>query len=161
MDTKPLDMEAMIGRTGCHYKTENYLQHVTFWFCASVHVCNTPPTDTRIIGTLPQHPAAALPLFRGGSWPGFLRFSPRCRGSAGGPTQPRWTPRLQRNNTSSIATYIDSRQYMYCEENVLFHRFTITVSLTRHDNLCGEDLYRHCLLSNPYTYLFWCIINID
>lgn len=61
MDTKPLDMEAMIGRTGCHYKTENYLQHVTFWFCASVHVCNTPPTDTRIIGTLPQHPAAALP----------------------------------------------------------------------------------------------------
>lgn len=87
-------------------------------------------TDARINGILPQHPAAAPPLFRGGSWPGFQRFFPRCRGSAGGPTQPRWTPRLQRNNTSSTATYIDSNNT--CIVKKMFHFTNSKKSFQQH-----------------------------
>lgn len=122
MDTTPLEMEAIIGRTGCHCtkskdemgKLSDCKEHGDQYnwkyidrSLVSMFILYTVFYWARIwvLTSLQQHPAAALLWFHAGSSPGCRYSSPRCRGHAAWLNQPRCTRHRRRNSSASTESW--------------------------------------------------------
>lgn len=96
METTPLEMEAIIGRTGCHcgVEVEGRKEHILIQF--QMKCCLVVE-----IWTLQQHPTGALLWFHVGSSPGFQCSFPKCRGHAAWLNQPRCIHHHQKSSSAS------------------------------------------------------------
>ena len=125
MDTTPLEMEAIIGRTGCHWtevkgemgKLSDFKQHcVTMLLKFHGNIvcqCLYLRTVSQFLRSLPPHPAAALLWFHEGSSPGCRCSSPRCRARAAGQNRPRCTRHRRRNSNASTESWMQNKQIEY------------------------------------------------